>query len=270
VGGGGVAHRFADVLVPTLRTSTAKRHGVGRRIVEMGGETRRRRRAKILRASVILLASWLILYAASACAKTVPGQAYLGAPSGSAAWIDANALPLKDSEHWPDLASRAQPLTDGAFGIQSLCRVASDTRFFKRAQSARARIDRGANTWSLQQQIVHYGGDPWRTGQLAWALFDSLVEAVRNCESSAVGTHVDITTAESKCKNVKPCSQFAATIDVPLNQVVAHVYLSTVGSSVTELSLWSSPTPSRPWSAPSDAEIFAAVNSRLCMAWPCG
>lgn len=138
------------------------------------------------------------------------------------------------------------------------------------AEGARARIDRGADAWSLQQQIVHYAGDRWRMDQLAWALFHALVETVMNCESSAPGAHVGITTAESNCENFRRCSQFAATIDVPLNQVIAHVYLSSVGSSVTELSLWSSPTTGRPWSAPSDAVIFAAANRRLCAAWPCG
>jgi hypothetical protein len=238
------------------------------------------RRAKVLRAGVVLLASWAILCAASACGKTVPGQAHMSTPSGDSqasesavpatAWIDANALPLNDSEHWPDLAGLAQPLTDGAFEIQSLCHVAPDTTLSEGTESARARIHRSANAWSLQQQIVHYPGDPWRTGQLAWALFHSLVETVANCESSAPGTHVGITTAESRCVIFRPCSHFAATVDVPSNKVSAHVYLSTVGSSVTELSLWSSPTPSRPWSTPSDTEIFTALNRRLCTAWICG
>jgi hypothetical protein len=179
-------------------------------------------------------------------------------------------LPLDDSEHWPDLAGLAQPWTHGAFEVQSLCHVDPDTTSSAGSQSARARIDRGANAWSLQQQIVHYVGDPWTTGQRAWALFHSLVETVMNCKSSAPGTHVDVTTAESDCANLRPCSQFAATIDVPVRQVIAHVYLSSVGSSVTELSLWSSRTPSQPWSAPGDVEVFAEMNPRLCMAWPCG
>jgi hypothetical protein len=217
----------------------------------MVGETRRRHGSDILCASVVLLASCLILCAALACSKTVPGEADVGTPSGDStaaqawgsaapavAWIDSNALPLNDSEHWPDLASLAQPLTDGAFEIQSLCHVAPDTTLSEEAESARARIDRGANAWSLQQQILHYAGDPWTMGQRAWALFNSLVETVMNCESSAPGAQVGITTDESHCDNFSgPCSQFAATIAVPLNQVIAHVYLSSVGSSVTELSL---------------------------------
>jgi hypothetical protein len=98
-----------EVTFPSLRRiSTAKRHDVGRRIVEMVGETRRRHGSDILCASVVLLASCLILCAALACSKTVPGEADVGTPSGDStaaqasgsaapavAWIDSNALPLK-------------------------------------------------------------------------------------------------------------------------------------------------------------------------------
>jgi hypothetical protein len=243
-----------------------------------------RRRARTWRSSVVLLIWWLIVYTAAACEMTVPGQdqpappppntSTSAQPSNSAvppaAWIDANAVPLDDSEHWPDLASVAQPFTDGAFEIQSLCQVAPDTRLTAAAVSARARVDRGTNAWSLQQQIAHHAGDRWRMGQLAWALFQDLAKTVTNCEATAPGVHVDITTAESRCGFRPPCSQIAATIDVPVNQVSVHVYLSTVDTTVTELSLWSTQVPTRPWSAPPDAEIFAVMNRRLCNALPCG
>ena len=67
-----------------------------------------------------------------------------------------------------------------------------------------------------------------------------------------------------------PCLQFAATIDVPGDQVVADVYLASLSGSVTELSLRSSGRPPRPWPAPSDAEIPAAINRQVCKAWRCG
>jgi hypothetical protein len=232
-----------------------------------------------VRASVVLLASGLTLWTASACGQTVPGQAGKGTPGvdsttsrpsvPAAAWLDADALPLNDIEHWPDLADRAQPLTDGAFESPALCHVAPDPTLTEGTHSARARIDRGADAWSMQQQIVHYAGDSWRTGQLAGALFNALVDTVMNCGSRAAGADVRITMAESDCVNFTPCSQFAATIDVPGTQVTAHVYLSTVNGSVTELSLWSSGRPRRPWSAPSDAEILAAMTRQLCKAWRC-
>jgi hypothetical protein len=71
----------------------------------------------------------LILCAASACGTSVPGQAGKGTPGAdstasrpavpAAAWLDADALPLNDREHWPDLANVAQPVTDGAFEMQT-------------------------------------------------------------------------------------------------------------------------------------------------------
>jgi hypothetical protein len=75
-----------------------------------------------------------------------------GSAIPAAGWIGANALPLNVSEHWPDLASIAQPLTDGAFEIQSLCHVAPTLT--EGAQIDRARIERGGNAWSLQQQTA--------------------------------------------------------------------------------------------------------------------
>ena len=272
-------------------------------LLGMGDRTRSPCRAAILRARVVLLAAGLILCAASACGKTVPGQVDNGIPGAdstasptdtaqrpsttpppstsasaqaagpavpAAAWVDADALPLNDSEHWPDLADVAQPLTDGAFEMQTLCHVVPDTTLTEGTRSARARIDRAADAWSLQQQIVHYAGDPWRRDQLAWALFNVLIDTVMNCESRVPGADVRVTTAQSDCEHFSPCSQFAATIDVPGSQVVAHVYLSSVSGSVTELSLRSSGRPRRPWSAPSDAEIIAAMTRQLCKAWRCG
>jgi hypothetical protein len=137
-------------------------------------------------------------------------------------------------------------------------------------QGARARIDRGANAWSLQQQIVHYAGDPWRRNQLVWALFNALVDNVMNCQSCVPGADVGVATAESDCEHFSPCSQFATTIDVPGSQVVAHVYLSSVSGSVTELSVRSSGRPRRSWSAPGDAEVIAAMTRQLFKAWRCG
>ena len=256
----------------------------------------------LLRASVVLLASGLILCAAPACGKTVPGQVGDGVPGAdstasltdtvqrpsttpppstsasaqasgpavpAAAWVDVDALPFNDSAHWPDLADVAQPLTDGAFEMQTLCHVVPDTTLTEGTRSARARIDRAADAWSLHQQIVHYAGNPWRRNQLAWALFNALVDTVMNCESRVPGADVDVTTTESDCEHFSPCSQFAAMIDVRGNHVVL-VYLSSVSGSVTELSLRSSGRPRRPWSAPGDAEIIAAMNRQLCKAWRCG
>ena len=201
--------------------------------------------------------------------STSAGAQASGPAVPAVAWVDADALPLNDSERWPDLANVAQPLTDGAFETQTLCDAVPDTTLTEGTQRAQARIDRAADAWSLQQQIVRYPGGPWRRDQLAWTLFNASVDTVLNCESRVPGAHVGVSTAESDCEHFSACSQFAATIDVPDNHV-AHVYLSTVSGSVTELSLSSSGRPPRPWSAPSDAEIIAAMNRQLCKAWRCG
>lgn len=242
-----------------------------------------------LHARVALLAAGLILCAAPACANTEQEPAQVGSgtpsttppPSTSAsaqasepgvpavAWVGADALPLNDSEQWPDLADVAQPLTEGAFEVQTLCDVVPDTALTEGTQMAQARIDRAADAWSLQQQIVRYPGNPWRRDQLSWSLFNALVDTVMNCEAHLPGAHVRVTTAETHCEQFRPCSQLAATIDVPGNHV-AHVYLSNVSGSVTELSLSSSGRPPPAWSAPSDADVIAAMTQQLCKAWRCG
>ena len=135
----------------------------------------------------------------------MPGQVGDGTPGTdstapppanlAAAWLDADALPLNDSEHWPDLSDIAQPLTDGAFEMPTLCHVVPDTTLTEGTRSARARIDRAADAWSLQQQIVHYAGDPWRREQLAWALLNVLIDAAMNCGSRVLGADISVTTA---------------------------------------------------------------------------
>jgi len=250
---------------------------------------------------VILLVSVVAFSAVSACSKPIRGSAQVGpvrssgstaaaTPSSSGApnsgismsnqptastlpasvWIDTAALPLNDSQHWPDLADVARPLTDDAFSIQSLCQVTPAAGQLNGTENARARADRGANGWSLQQQIVHYVGDPWTMGQTAWALFNSLVDTATNCATTAPDARVAATTPLSHCQNiVGGCSQAAFAIEIPQKQISAHIYLSAPGSSVTELSVWSSPIVNPPWSAPPDTDIFAAMNPQICAVWQC-
>ena len=134
--------------------------------------------------AAVLLVSWLAFLTVSACSKEVPGTIPAGpissgnggtaavtnavtpsnggappasmptsdqpsaSPLPAAVWIDVNALPLNDSQHWPDLASIARPLSGDPFEIQSLCQITPDDDRVNAAQSARARIDRGATSWS--------------------------------------------------------------------------------------------------------------------------
>jgi hypothetical protein len=107
-------------------------------LLGMGDRTRSPCRPAILRARVVLLAAGLIHCAASACVKAAPtaqrpsttpppstsASAQASGPAvPAAAWLDADALPFTDSEHWPDLADLAQPLTDGALEMQALWHV---------------------------------------------------------------------------------------------------------------------------------------------------
>jgi hypothetical protein len=62
--------------------------------LDVRGHDAQRPRAKIVRAGVVLLASGLILCAALACAKTVPGQTHMRTLSGSA--IPAAGWSLRD------------------------------------------------------------------------------------------------------------------------------------------------------------------------------
>lgn len=268
----------------------------------MGRDTRLRRSLWAAGAAVTVLVSGLIL---GGCTKTVPDAIHLSTPRTgggvtaltdtvtpptpisvvpnpapsepardpaipASAWMDANSLPLNDSQHWPDLAGVAQPVVAGAFDVQARCQVAPPADQYDGAESASARVDRGAGKWSVQQQIVHYSGDPWTMGQVAFNVFETLVGTVQYCEATAPGARVTTTTPESHCESVaRACSQLAVTIEIPAKQVVAHIYLTSAGSSVSELTMWSSPDVSPPWPAVGDAQIFAAMNQKLCTAWPC-
>lgn len=190
----------------------------------------------------------------------------------AAAWASRNRLPLADTQHWPDLGTVAQPLSDGTSRIYQLCQTApGDQMRWQGNDAARARVDNGADNWSLQQQIIHFPGDTWTMGQTADTLFTALENALSRCATTAPGAQVTITTPGSHCGNIERgrCVRLAATIEIPDKQTSAHVYLSSPGSSVSELSLWSSGASGVPWSAPADQEVFAAINPQLCTVWEC-
>lgn len=216
------------------------------------------------RAAALVAILMMATTATAAAATSVP----------AAAWISANRLPLDDSEHWPDLAGIAEAPSDNAFQAEALCRADSPDKRLVDAVgvvAARARVDKGHDEWSLQQQIVHYPGDPWRMGQTADQLFTSLQSTLTNCGSTAPGAQVTVTTPRSHCPSTQRggCSETAAVVDVPSTQTSAHVYLASVGSSVTELAVWSTGDPAVRWSAPSDADVFSAMNPQLCTVWEC-
>lgn len=190
----------------------------------------------------------------------------------AAAWTNPNRLPLADVQHWPNLDTVAQPLTDSTSRVYELCQTApaNDARWHG-GDAARARVDNRTDRWSVQQQIIHYPGDPWTMGQTADALFVALQNTLTHCATTAPGAQVTITTPRSHCNDIPRgrCIRLAATIEIPDKPIAAHIYLSSPGSSVSELSLWSSGSPSVPWSAPADDEVFAAMNPQLCTVWAC-
>lgn len=186
----------------------------------------------------------------------------------TAAWVNANRLPLNDSQHWPNLADSAQPLGSNAFQIDSLC---AGTPTEAGGNGAASRLDRGDDNWSAQQVIVHYPGDPWTMGQTAHALFTTLQGTLTGCQSTSPTAQLAITTPKQFCPTMQRggCNQVAAEIRLPDQHLTAHVYLAVVGSAVTELSVWSVGAPTDQWQASPDEDVFAAMNPQLCSVWEC-
>jgi hypothetical protein len=194
------------------------------------------------------------------------------------AWVETDALPLHDSEHWPDLSTVAEPFDGQRFtllsvfdlSIREMCRVGPPTDDFAGAVGARAYVYRYSPAWSLKQQILHYPGDPWTAGRKASATFHSLSSALSRCGDWLPDAQVTISTPESPCGGVGGgCRQIAGSIEAPGWDKVAHFYLSSVGSAVSELSFHSSLHANPPWPAVDDATILAAMNRSLCAVWTC-
>lgn len=210
------------------------------------------------------------------------GTQPLPAPPASlppGAWVDTAALPFQDSEHWPDLASVAEPFDGQLFtlhvvfdpSIGEMCHVFPPHDDFVGAVGARAYVYRYSPAWSLKQQILHYPGDPWTAGQKASATFHSLSVALSRCGDWLPDAQVRITVPDSPCPGVDGgCRQIAVSIEDPGRGKVVHYYLSSVGSAVSELSFHSSPNARPPWPTVDDATILATMNRSLCAVWTCG
>ncbi len=185
------------------------------------------------------------------------------------AWIASNQLPLNDSLHWPELGDVAEPVSSQSFQSTSLC--GGQPESMSGSNNAIATVDNGTDSWSAQQVIVHYPGDPWTMGQTAQALFTDLQTRIGSCQKAAAGTTITVTTPSEFCTALKTggCHQLATTIENPERHVTAHVYLVVAGSTVTEVTVWSSGTPSVSWSMPTDSAVFDAMTPQLCTAWKC-
>ncbi|MCV7156741.1 MULTISPECIES: hypothetical protein [Mycolicibacterium] len=138
--------------------------------------------------------------------------------------------------------------------------------------NARAVVDNGDGHWSAEQVIVHYPGDPWTMGQTVSLDASNLQNVLNQCTSTAPGTTLQFTTpVDARCPSVSRggCHQVAAEIRSADGKSTAHVYLANVGSTITELTVWTTGSPSTPWAGAADEDVFAAMNPQLCTVWEC-
>jgi len=179
----------------------------------------------------------------------------------ASAWIAPTSLPLYDVYRWPELSGLTVTATDPRFRFEQLCRtppVAADPRSWSVAARAAATSPDGQ--WHLHAQVMHWRGETWQAGQTAVAVFDSAVGALRRCQLTAPQTSPSLTTAEP--------NRVAAVLSSP-DRSVLHQYLvvDPRNSTVTELALWSAPTPSVAWPAVSDSSVLDALAAPLCAAY---
>lgn len=60
----------------------------------------------------------------------------------------------------------AQPLTSSAFRAEEICAAVPTDKRLDDSENARAQVDNGRDSWSVQQQTFHYPGDSWTIAQL--------------------------------------------------------------------------------------------------------
>ncbi|WP_239707530.1 hypothetical protein [Mycolicibacterium smegmatis] len=183
------------------------------------------------------------------------------------AWAPARSLPMDDTQHWPDLASVAEPLDGRPFFAEEICGFNPSPKRQFSSDQARARVDRGPGRWSLQQQIVHFPGQVASSSERAGALFSSVVDALAKCPAQVPGTVVDVTTPPVPCAPQR-CTQTAATVHAS-DGVTAHLYLTAAGGSVSEVAVFAAGTPDVPWGAPADDVVLAAITGPGCAVWEC-
>jgi hypothetical protein len=214
-----------------------------------------------IRAQAVLL----VLLAAAAVITVVPRPAAAEPETcppvcdriPASAWPNPRALPLDDSYRWPGPAQLATPASPPRFRFEELCAgpVPPDPRVF--AVAARALAARPRGEWQLQAQVVHWRGETWRGGQMATAVFDAAVRALRACQMSAPGFSPSLTTALP--------DRMAAVISGP---VVVHQYLlvDPRSSSIAELSFSAEGGPAQ-WPIVPDDQVFGAMAAPLCAAY---
>lgn len=174
----------------------------------------------------------------------------------TSAWPVSWSLPLNDTYRWPALAPLARPISPARFRFEELCAapVPPGPRVF--AVAARALVGRPPGQWQLQAQVVHWRGETWRGGQMATAVFDDTVRALRACQATAPQFSPSLTTALP--------DRMAAVISGP--QVVRQYLLADPrSSSIVELALTAE--GGAPWPIVPDDQVFAAMAAPLCAAY---
>ena len=181
----------------------------------------------------------------------------------NSAWIDATAIPLNSTYRWPGLAGVAVTAINPRFRFEEACAsppVPDDPRGY--AVAARAMVPQPEGQWQLQVQVMHWRGETWRGGQLASAVFDKAVAALRGCQLTSPLTSPSLTTDA-------PNRMAAVVSGVLPGQAVLHEYLlvNPYNSTVVEVALWASTPPRVNWPAVADAQILDAMNAPLCTAY---
>ena len=179
------------------------------------------------------------------------------------AWIEPTALPLYSTYHWAGLAGVAVTVTNPRFRFEEACGTppgTDDPRQF--AVAARAVVPQPEGQWQLQVQVVHWRGETWRGGQLASAVFDKAVAALRGCQLTSPLTSPSITTDA-------PDRMAAVISGSPPGQPVIHEYLlvQPYNSTLVEVAMWATTPPRVDWPAVPDAQVLDAMTAPLCTAY---
>jgi hypothetical protein len=181
----------------------------------------------------------------------------------NSAWIAPTALPLFSTYRWPGLPGVAVTATDARFRFEQTCAsppVPDDARSY--AVAARAAVPQPEGQWQLQVQVIHWRGETWRGGQLASAVFDKAVAALRGCQLTSPLTSPSLTTDST--------NRMAAVVSGVLPaQGVLHEYLlvNPYNSTIVETAMWTTTPPRVDWPSVPDAQMLDAMNAPLCTAY---
>lgn len=216
---------------------------------------------RLLVAAVLASCGWAFVTPAAATANPMDCPPNCDRIPRSA-WIAPTSIPLYDVYRWPELSTLSVTAVTPRFRFEETCATPpmaiDDPRTW--AVAARASVTSPDGQWHLQAQVMHWRGDVWQGGQLATAVFDDAVAALRACQRTAPSASPSITTFEP--------TRLAAVVSAP-DRAVLHQYLVAEprNSTVTELALWSTAQPSVLWRPVPDAFVLDAMGAPLCTAY---